>query len=256
MVILAGVLVFRHYDLATFIQSGSLSVKPSKPTPLKSREFYEAAIPASPSSSVTQNISRDFFLNYVDLQNQGKWSIESQSTLIEKLSNTYATSTAPILKVSDVAVFSDRETTKTHVFANTVAATIKKYDASLKTSPIDILNGAVNGQNSTSTIKADLAPISNTYILLVNDLKKIPAPANLAATYVAVINEYSQLGAGVTDMSFYFDDSVRGFMGLTNYQVAYTNQYYLLKNMADYFKTNGILFSNTEEGRVWSSLSP
>lgn len=249
---------FKQHELASLIGiNENAPLTPQQGTStinLQSRNFYENAVPVTPSTTVTQKFSRDFFLNYVDLQNQGKWDINSQASLIDSLSTAYASSSKPGIKASNIAVFSDLDKDKVRAFGNAVAQTLTKYSANLKDNPIDILADVIN-KNSTTTLQTRLAPLSRTYRLMAKDLARIKAPASMAATYADIINMYGQIANGIDDTAAYFSDPVRGFLGLNTYRAAYVNEVNLLKNLADYFKSNGILFSNTEAGYVWGSLS-
>ncbi len=227
--------------------------KNGETAPLKSKTFYQQAIPSS-TSSITESVSRDFFLNFVDLQNKGAWNVDSQAALIENLSAKYATSSASMLKVGDIAVFSDLDKAKTHDFGNAVIKILTKYEPNFKTSPFDIINDAATTQTGSTTFQERLALISESYISLSKELAKIPAPATLAATYVDVINTYFAVGIDVNNMRSYWSDPVRGLLGLTNYQKDLLHQMDLLKSIAVYLKSNAIIFNNTEDGYIWSNL--
>ena len=92
------------------------------------------------------------------------------------------------------------------------------------------------------------------YRSIVLGLIKIPAPISLAGAYLEFVNNYLRLANDIDNLSAYYSDPVRGLVGITNYHNDSANQINLLKNMGVYFKTNGIMFSNTDSGAVWSSM--
>ncbi len=206
-------------------------------------------------SSLTRNLSQDFAQNYIVLKNSGTLTTDNEAQLIQNLTTTYATTSAQSFTLRDISTFSDLDKEKTHTFGNNVAKTVITYYQSLKTSPVDIISADQNA-NSTTTVAAELSPIAKSYRMLALDLQKIPAPANEAANYLEIINGYAHLADDVDNMSVFFSDSVRGFIGINNYQQDSANQINLLKTAASYLAGNGILFSNTDSGKIWSSLTP
>jgi hypothetical protein len=215
---------------------------------------YKMADQNANQPSLTEQMSRDFAMNYLNLSKNGNWNSDSQAELIQNLVDNYATTTSTQLTLQDVLTFSDRETEKTKQFGNNTAKTVINYYPQLKTSPVDILSDAMNNKAATSTTASQLATISHAYRSIALDLQKIPAPVSLAAEYLDVINGYIKLADDVDNMRASFDDSVRGFVGLSNFQKDGEAQANLLKNITTYFASNGILFTSTEEGRIWNSL--
>ena len=205
-------------------------------------------------NSITKNISQDFAQNYLVLKSKGTLTTQNEAQLIQNLTTTYATTSTLSFSLNDIQSFSDLNKEKTHIFGNTVAKIVISYYKSLKSSPIDILDNA-HTTNSTSTVPSSLKPIAKSYRLLALDLQKVPAPANIAASYLQVVNGYAHLADDVDNMSVFFSDSVRGFIGINNYQQDASKQIELLKTVADYFTSNGILFSNTDSGKIWNSLT-
>jgi hypothetical protein len=239
------------------VQSLNLSVENSTTTgsplaQLKSKISQNQAS-TSDSQTVTSQISQNFAQNYLNLKSAGQLSTSSVSDLIQNIATTPHATSSIALSLRDISTFSDRDVEKVHNFGNATAKAVLKYYSILKISPLELLNQAQTSGN-TSTFQAEITPIANAYRSLALDLVKIPAPANLAADYLDTMNGYLALSDDVANMSASFRDPVRGFAGLNNYQADLPNQAYLLKNIADYFKTNAILFSNTEAGGIWSSL--
>jgi hypothetical protein len=221
-------------------------------TQLKSKISQNQAS-TSDRQTVTSQISQNFAQNYLNLKSTGQLSTSSVAGIIQNIATQPHASSSIALSLRDISTFSDRDVEKVHNFGNAVAKAIINYYSTLKKSPIDLMTEAQNS-NSTEAFQAKVLPIVKAYRSMAVDLAKIPAPANLAADYLDTINGYIYLGDDVENMSVVFSDSVRGFIGLNNYQKDLLNQADLLKNLASYFKTNAILFSNTEAGGIWSSL--
>jgi hypothetical protein len=205
------------------------------------------------NTSLTDNISRDFFLNYVDLEAKGEWDVDKQAALIENLTTKYSSTTVPTVTATSLATFSDREKDKTKIYGNALITIINSYGASVTQNPMDIL--AVAAENNDPSLLARLKPIAETYLRIAIELQKLEVPASQAPTHAEIINTYIRMSESVHNMSFYNSDSLRAFLGLTTYQQTFVTFVDLLKNTANYFKTNAILFSNTEEGSVWSKLT-
>jgi hypothetical protein len=209
---------------------------------------------ANSKNSITKNLSQDFAQNYLVLKNSGTLNTQNEAKLIQNLSSTYATTSQLSFQLKDILTFSDLDKEKTRTFGNTAAKIIISHYQTLKTSPLDIIS-ADQSSNSTSTLALELAPLAKSYRIIVLDLEKTPAPANLAANYLEIVNGYAHLADDIDNMSVYFSDSVRGFIGINNYSQDIVTQINLLKTAADYFASNGILFSSTDSGKIWSSLT-
>jgi hypothetical protein len=173
--------------------------------------------------------------------------------LINSLSNEYSKTSRTALSLSDIFTFSDREKDKVYEFGNAVAKTVIIHFPKLNADPIALLAEAEQ-TNATSSAKDKLDAMAKEYRLMALDLQKIPAPASVASHYLGVINGYVYLADDLDNMNLSFTDPARGFIGVSNYQKDIATQINLLKNIKDYFDSNGILFSNTEEGAIWSSF--
>jgi hypothetical protein len=211
--------------------------------------------PSDPKESkpLTSTISQDFAQNYLTLKNTGALTPENQAMLITTITMDYSSTSRKGLDLSDIYTFSDREKDKIHIFGNSVARTVISYFGQLQQNPITMLADAEKN-NATTSIPVKLGAMAKTYRLLALDLQQIPAPATLAAQYLGVINGYVFLADDLDNLSVSFTDPARGLIGGSNYQKDIAKQIELLKNIHSYFETNGILYSNTEEGAIWSSI--
>jgi hypothetical protein len=203
--------------------------------------------------SLTEAISQDFLTNFTTLKTTNPNDIAAQAQLIDNLTQKYATSTKITLALKDISTFSDKDTVKAKAFGNASMHAILNYYNTLKVSPIDVLNESTKA-NATTSIQANLVPIAKAYRSLGLELEQIPVPATFAPYYLDIVNGYLGLGDDVDYMSAYSADPVKGFIGLTNYQNDLFKQVELLKNIPNYLKANGILFSKGEDGVLWSSL--
>lgn len=230
--------------VATQVTQSALSI-------LKQQVLTQQA--GTASSSITSSLSKEFAQNYLALQKHGQLSTTTEAELITTLALKYSANTTKTLQLNDISTFSDRDKVKVTGFGNAAARVIKKYAPLLQESPITLL-GDAQASNDSATYKKKLLPISRAYRALALELTKIPAPANLVAEYVGFINGYIHFADDVDNMSANFDDAVRGFIGLNDYQQNFVDQINLLKNIQNYFVSNGILFSNTDDGSIWTSI--
>ncbi len=203
--------------------------------------------------SLTTAISQDFISNYTKLDANDPENYAAKAELIGNLAQQYATSTKITLPSKDISTFADSDTAKVKAFGNATITAILTYYKTLKTSPIDILSEAEKTR-TTETVGTRLLPIAKAYRSLALDLQKIPAPGSFSPFYLDIINGYIALGDDIEYMSVYHSDPLKSFIGLNNYQKDLFAQADLLKNFPIYFKANGILFSNDEDGAMWISL--
>lgn len=239
------------------IQAVDLTIVPNSQTSATADALKQKIAPpleVPGQKTVTNSVSEEFAQQYAALQQNGTWNTDTQAKLITDITTSYATTSPHGLALSDISTFSDRDTEKIRVFGNQSAKTIINYYPALKNSPLDILSQSQTSGEATSTLPAKLIPISQAYRSVALNLQKISAPANEAANYLAVINGYILIADSIDDMKTYYTDPVRGLRGLSGYQKNLLSQIDLLKNIASYLNSNGILFSNTEDGRIWSSL--
>lgn len=204
-------------------------------------------------NTLTDSISQEFAQNYLKYQQNGDLTVEDEADLLNTMASTYATDSSITLSLSDISTFPDENKAKVKEFGNRTAQAVLSYYNILKTSPIDIISES-QAKNATTTLEAKLIPIAKSYHSLALDLQKIPAPQSFAPYYVDSINGYIALGDDVEKMSGYFSDPVKSFLGLNKYQNDLVAQIDLLKNFPIYFKSNDILFNESEEGKVWTSL--
>jgi hypothetical protein len=202
--------------------------------------------------SLTQAISQDFASEYVNLQATGNDSLQNKAALITNLSQRYATSTKITLSLRDISTFPDGDTVKARAFGNTASHIILNHYKTLKVSPLDLISEAQQTKDPSITLK--LQKIANAYRTIGLELQKTPAPASFAPFYLQIINGYLSLADDVEYMSAYYADPVKSFIGINNYQNELFVQADLLKNFPIYFEANGILFSNEEDGILWSSF--
>lgn len=234
-----------------------LTITPTTQSSATLQAIQEKIAPPAENSgqpSLTDKISQDFVEKYTSLAQNGSWNTDSQAQLITDLASNYGTTSPHGLALSDLSTFSDLDKEKIHIFGNTVAKTVLQYYNRLKKSPLDILAQAQADTNASTTLLTELAPLSTTYRAMALDLQKIPAPANLAANYLSMINGYISVADSIDDMQRYYVDPVRGMRGISSYEKIFVDQAELLKTIANYFNSNGILFSNTDTGAIWNSL--
>jgi hypothetical protein len=179
---------------------------------------------------------------------------EEDPELIDKLTAYYATTSSVTLSLSHISTFPDTDKVKVKEFGNLTAKTILNHNSILKNSPLDILAEAESKKMDAQMLIDELAPIAKAYRMLALELQKIPAPESQKQTYLDIINGYIKLGDDVENMSYFFADPIRSFLGVNNYQNNFVIQLDLLKNTTNYFDSNAILFNETEDGRIWSSL--
>lgn len=195
--------------------------------------------PGSLSEGVsTQIISNYALLDQVDQLNNDTVS-ELQSQVIDK-----AYETAQIkdrYTIFDITTFPDYEKDKVIQYGNAFASILIDYYATFA--------GVKQTDDATY-----IATISAVFISFAEELSHIPTPAGVAQSHLAFINNTNRVGQAIQILNQADQDPIRALFVLQQYEQSGGEQTQLFVDIANYFRTNGILFDENTPGIMWHNF--
>jgi hypothetical protein len=211
---------------------------------LSSTEGDTASSTDNGPKTLTESVARDLFATTVYLTQNGQNELAEGDQnavidgLIGKLQNAfvYKQYTADGLQVDQVET---RESIRT--YATAVAA----YQVNL----------ILEMQESASSLQRDIGLLGDIYASQAEYLYAIRVPSPLAETHLKIVNNFSRSAAAFAAFKREKEDPILVPLALRTYQDASTEQELYLRQLAQYFRDNGILFSQDEIGAYWDAFA-
>jgi len=205
---------------------------------------------SSDQVSITQQIANDATTQYLKLQDAGNLNADTKKQLIDSLVNSYKPTEATIkYSLSSLNIVNDGTKESDKKYGNDLIFAVSSYPDIASTDPYEIFNNSTNGNDNNAGAK--LSEIAKYYILLAEDLSKIPVPAALSKNHLDIINTHYIMGQGIFEMSLYDSDPINALGGLQKFASYSTVQVQNYKNVMSYLKKNNITFNKDEAGYFW-----
>lgn len=190
--------------------------------------------------SLTDNLSVNFFGNYLKLKGENNLTQETGQQLIDQTINQVTTNTSLQNKyqISNLkSVTSDKETlTK---YGNDFALIYLNYVNQLK-----IINSTDDNQY--------LELVANKYQEFAKDLASMNVPSVALNVHVQIINKINNVGVLTSELKRYGEDPVKGLFAMKNLKENSNGETQLYSVLANYFKDNDIIFNNNDVARFWN----
>ncbi len=192
--------------------------------------------------SLTETVSTSFISNYTLLKQAGRLddatlerlSLEVAEEAYRKglIQNKYI--------VSDIKTFEGTNEESVRQYGNAFAGIHANYTASIL---------------AVDKTREDYIPtLVGLYTSFAEELVHIPTPKALATVHADYSNNIYKTGQALPHLGAIAKDPVRATIVKNQYTIIDAQQPVFLKTIADYFKSNGILFTNDEVGRMWTNL--
>jgi len=211
---------------------------------LSSTEDGSASSTDNEPKTLTESVARDLFATTVYLTQNGQNELAEgdQSAVIDgligKLQNAfvYKQYTADGLKIDRV------DTTES---VRTYATTLAAYQVNL----------ILEMQGSANDLQRDIGILGDIYAKHAEYLYAIKVPSPIAETHLKIVNNFSKSAASFEAFRREKEDPILVPLGLRAYQDASTDLEFYLRQLAQYFRDNGILFTQNEIGTYWDAFA-
>ncbi len=193
----------------------------------------------SKNDNLTQNLSKNFLTSYLSAQDQtGTLSSDSQNSVVQNvISNISKPAFAEKFTLGGLTIFDPINKEEIKAYGNSFGL-ISQGD----------WNTYFKITNPTYSQSAAY------YQKLSVDLSKLKVPRAMADIHLQIVNNYNQMYVSLQDLDTYQNDPLKGMWAV---QIFRNNQnimptFYI--KLANYFKTNGIIFSKDETGSMWNNI--
>lgn len=211
---------------------------------LSSTEENTASSTDNEPKTLTESVARDLFATTVYLTQNGQTELGEGDQaavidgLIGKLQNAfvYKQYTADGLKIGQV------DTTES---VRTYATTLAAFQVNL----------ILEMQESASSLQRDIGLLGDIYAKHAEYLYAIKVPSPLAETHLKIVNNFSKSSAAFAAFKREKEDPILVPLALRSYQDASTEQELYLRQLAQYFRDNGIMFTQNEIGAYWDAFT-
>jgi hypothetical protein len=196
--------------------------------------------------TLSESISSAFVSNYLLLKENNAFDKEMSEKLAEQTALNIAASTEikSVYSKSNLSIFSDKNKDK-----------IKKYGNNFANIFIDMLATLANTEESDSKTEQEyLEKIAAVYVFFGEEMLKIEVPEEIANYHLNFSNNLNILGIALLKLNKADDDPIDGIFTAGQFQEASEEQQVIMQEIANYFRSNGIIFSDQESGTMWNNF--
>ena len=116
------------------------------------------------------------------------------------------------------------------------------------------INTIVDMQKNVTAIQSDLSVLGTIYAKYADIIYKIRIPQSMAENHLRIVNNLSKGGAAFNAFANSKNDPLVVPVAMRSYQDATTEQDALLRQVAQFLKSNGIIFTKDEAGGYWNAF--
>lgn len=193
--------------------------------------------PASPS----RDVARSLFANTTYMENSNALDDTSKAALVQNAINQLQSSFA----------FKQYDATGLKYISNENQLTVKKYASDFATLQIGMI---LVMQTNVSKIESDLSVLAGIYAEQAKALYELKVPKDLAETHLEIVNNFSKSAAAFYAFQNHKSDPLVVPLAMRSYQEAAAEQDLLLKQVAQFIASNGIIFASDEAGGYWNAF--
>lgn len=211
-------------------------------------------IEAAPGT-ITREFARQFFSEYfASRANVVRPTSEEIAKFISaKIAELKAeTALRSAYSASDVIVVTTtNDTLRAYVLASERALT--RSDTGVSEDALDLFSSLVKKDDASAAV--NLKDLGKGYANAASAMMETPAPSSISASHVALANAFKRMSDAITNMSFYGEDPLRGFLGLSQYTDATEELTRAFGGVGAVLGAGGVTFSGTEPGAGFYLIS-
>lgn len=209
------------------------------------------------AKTLTQKFSVEFFDAFMRAHTAGKkLTPEEQQKLVDISARKFAAENKTTLYTrADITILEASSDEAVRTYANAVGSVVAKYspDKPLENEAV-ILKKAVEADKPE--MLADLAIIRDSYAGIVDDMLKVPVPAELATEHVNLINAFAAIRDDVTGMHSVFEDPMLSYIRLKRYPDDADGMVYAIEGIRAILEKKGMVFDSGDMGGFFYALRP
>ena len=211
---------------------------------------------SSGESSLTQDLSMQFFSEYLKQKQLGNLSEATKENLISSFMTNIQTGQTPDYKaysVSDINISYDNSSGAIKKYGNDMGAIIKKDSGPATEHEIIIFQRAIETENENELQK--LNEITDAYNKMSANGLLLQVPSNIANLHLSLINSFAGTANNLKNMQKIFTDPVLGGIGFEQYQKTASDMLETFRNINNFFTDKKVIFSTNEDGYVFKQIA-
>lgn len=200
----------------------------------------ELNVPGYTPGSLTDNLSKELFAQYLDLKSANSLYEGSEEDLATNL-------VGQVEQVTQIKVIYTKSDLN---LVDPTDEAITKYGEEIAIIWIDYLNQIENSDSLSEDAYINF--VSDTYIRAAQALSQISVPTVAENIHLELINNFYAYGVSLEELSLYETDPVRSLVAIRNSQQIYDDGLNLFTALEIYFDDNGIIFEDNQIVRFWN----
>jgi len=205
--------------------------------------------------SLTGQMSLNLIQNIVDAKSYGAFGHTQEDIISDTVDGLIKkVDDGRLYDTPDISIITDWTDQDVRNYANTVAATIIRYNNPDLAGELEIMNDVVRNQNTARL--PELQAIADIYKHYLEDTLKIPVPAIFTKEHLDLINTYQAINTDIAAMAQVVDDPVVTLLRLKRYQDDATGFALSLQNMYFAFEPFYTLFTVEDPAVLFVVFSP
>gem|GEM_PF-7011229 len=218
-------------------------------------EKSASAATAVKKATQTEEFSKKFFTNYLELRKSGNLNEASIQDLVSRMAEGVTnTKTSPAYTTKNIVITPSTTNENYKRYANTFGTIRERYKQSYENNPLQVSEDGPNLEDPK--LLKRIGEISEMYKKMAAELSKVPVPQPLASTHLSLLNSYLQSSAGLYQISIIATDPILAIKGIAQHQEASVREQALVKDVSTFLKQKGIIFTLGEGGRFFETYIP
>ena len=193
---------------------------------------------ASGEGTLTDQMAKDFFGQYLQASQGGQTVTDDQATQIAE--NTLADtapsqSTAATYTVANLHISENSNNDTVLNYFSALTQTEQKYSSGLQGDELNILNEAIQSNNPSELDR--ITPIVASYQGVIKDLLTMTVPADAINLHLALLNSVSDVLDNIESIQVSFSDPAKSFIAIGQYEKNITARDTAITNL-EYYSIN------------------
>ena len=210
----------------------------STPTP----ESSVGSTTSSSTPNASDLFSQDLFTKFMTIQNSGDITdAGQQQSLVQNLSQ----------EVQSAFSYKQYSMNGLQVINNPSQDDIRFYASSFATLQLNFLQKL---QDSAPKIRNNSDVAVKIYADIAKSLYELKVPSDIQADHLAIVNNMSGMAQIFQTTNDYKKDPVSAISAIQQYSSIKKSQQDALSTIAEYLRSNGIIFTTDEDGNFWNNF--
>jgi hypothetical protein len=214
----------------------------------------QASSTYTPPETLTGQMGINFMENVIRARGYGPFGSDDDAIIQNTVDILGSETNLTLYDTPDITILEEWDDQDIVNYANTVAATIMRYDQPDLESELMILHDVSVNRNAARLPELEL--IATTYQNYRNDTLLIPVPRFLAKEHLDLINTYHAIYNDVVAMTQILEDPAKTLLRLKRYEDDATGFAFALQNMYLALEPHASLFTPEDPALLFVLFSP